>query len=287
MLRELKEKDYQNVYDYLVTRLFNYAKENNLKSLILGISGGIDSTVVASIASKVSETLNIPLIGRSLTIKNKKDETTTADLVGKSFCSDYKEINLKEIYKTISEGFFNEEKANTLISEGNIMARLRMMYLYNLAGINKGIVLDTDNLTEHFLGFWTIHGDEGDYNPIGGLWKTEIYKLAEWIFNYTLLEEDKKRALIESIKLIPTDGNGISNSDLDQIGGKDYFEVDKILRPLVVYGKEKTLTLFEDTEYNKNLIEKINSRYLNSSYKRLTNRVIRVERNDIFKNIKY
>lgn len=50
----------------------------------------------------------------------------------------------------------------TKIANGNIMARLRMMYLYNQAGIKKGIVIDTDNLTEHYLGFWTIHGDEGD-----------------------------------------------------------------------------------------------------------------------------
>lgn len=41
-----------------------------------------------------------------------------------------------------------------------------MIYLYNLAGINRGLVMDTDNLTEHNLGFWTIHGD-----PIQGLWK--------------------------------------------------------------------------------------------------------------------
>ena len=42
--------------------------------------------------------------------------------------------------------------------------------------------MDTDNLTEHNLGFWTIHGDVADYNPIGGLWKHEVYELCKYIF---------------------------------------------------------------------------------------------------------
>lgn len=54
----------------------------------------------------------------------------------------------------------------TPIADGNIQARLRMIYLYNLASIHKGLVLSTDNQTEYQLGFWTIHGDVGDFNPI-------------------------------------------------------------------------------------------------------------------------
>ena len=84
--------------------------------------------------------------------------------------------------------------------------------------------MSTDNQTEYQLGFWTIHGDVGDFDPIQDLWKTEVYQLAEWLklFYYTDGDDaDKAVAIGESIKLTPTDGLGISNSDLDQIWGKE------------------------------------------------------------------
>lgn len=56
-------------------------------------------------------------------------------------------------------------------------ARCRMMYLYDIASRHKGLVMSTDNQTEYQLGFWTIHGDVGDFDPIQDLWKTEVYEL--------------------------------------------------------------------------------------------------------------
>ena len=123
-----------------------------------------------------------------------------------------------------------------------------MMYLYNLASILKGLVMSTDNQTEYQLGFWTIHGDVGDFDPIQDLWKTEVYGLAEWLSNYYIdtlkslnsAEEKLKycrmyEAINESIGLTPTDGLGISNSDLEQIGAKSYNEVDDILSRFIPF----------------------------------------------------
>jgi NH3-dependent NAD+ synthetase len=85
--------DYGEVFETLVEKTQDYIVGNNLNCMVLGISGGIDSTVVAAICHEVSERTNIPLIGRSLPTKfNKEGETTTADLVGKAFCTDYKKI---------------------------------------------------------------------------------------------------------------------------------------------------------------------------------------------------
>lgn len=103
--------------------------------------------------------------------------------------------------------------------------------------------------TEYQLGFWTIHGDVGDFNPLFGLWKTEVYELANYIKEcyiecweeYDIVEPQYhhyKRiveALDASIKLTPTDGLGISNSDLEQIGAKDYDTVDDILSRFVPF----------------------------------------------------
>lgn len=267
--------------------LKNYIINNRLESCVLGISGGIDSCISACLAKPVCDELNIPLIGRSLpTGTNKQCECDVADLVGKAFCTDYKEvpINCDDI---IHEFELCEGKI-TPLQKGNIKARYRMMYLYNLASIHKGVVLDNDNFTEWNLGFWTLKGDEGDINlGLHYLWKTEIYELA----NYLLEELDVKiqdtykdysnnvaeeqyDALLESIKLTPTDGNGVSNSDCDQFGLDNYKQVDDVLKTVyytsyAIYSKEAkdAYTRLIDS-YNEQGVDKVMMLHQNTAYKR-------------------
>lgn len=78
----MSELNYEHVFDVLVDKTAEYVTENNLKAMVLGISGGIDSTVVAAICHEVSKKTGIPLIGRSLPIKNKSDEFATSVHVG-------------------------------------------------------------------------------------------------------------------------------------------------------------------------------------------------------------
>ena len=247
--------DYLKVFETLVTETQKYITENNLKAMILGISGGIDSTLCAAICHEVSKRTGIPLIGRSLPSQhNKEGETSTADLVGKAFCNDYKIVPLDYIDTSMwcvrKEDFKQNKLAN-----GNIQARLRMIYLYNLASIKGGLVMDTDNLTENNLGYFTIHGDVGDFNPIGGLWKTEVFELAEYLVEYyseQYKQEDLKKlvyqnitpelpykveALSDSLQLKPTAGLGITNSDLDEIGAESYEQVDSILQEILAWKK--------------------------------------------------
>ena len=271
--------DAKKVFDYLVDSTERYIISNGLKSMVLGISGGIDSTVCAAICHEVSMRHNktIKLIGRSLPIKNHLmygDEFVTSKFVGRAFCDDFKVVNLAGAYETmLGEIVENEERKavkgmqypdiedksenQTPIANGNIQARLRMAYLYNLAGINKGLVIDTDNLTEHYLGFFTIHGDQGDFNPIGGLWKTEVYQLAKHI-----AYEYKKKAE----NLI-----GISNSDLEQIGADNYNQVDDILQTVVYFSDASSFTSYIEKlyeKYNKEMVDKVVSRYVKSDFKR-------------------
>lgn len=242
--------DYNKVFSVLVEETKNYLFENSLKAMVLGISGGIDSTVVAAICHEVSKQTGIPLIGRSLPIKNKKDEFDVSKLVGKAFCNNFEVTNLYEVFNkflTLVDGDNLTSLRQTPIANGNIQARLRMIYLYNLASIYNGLVISTDNQTEYQLGFWTIHGDVGDFDPIQGLWKTEVYELAKWLIGYYygcgIKKEvgtdgarkicDMCEAIKKSMSLTPTDGLGISNSDLEQIGAKSYNEVDDILKTLI------------------------------------------------------
>lgn len=238
--------EYGKVFDILVAKTKEYLISNNLKAMILGISGGIDSTVCAAICHEVSKQTGIPLIGRSLPTKyNKEEETNTSDLVGNAFCDDYRAVNIHNLYQrvgvyitTAESGMIdNPRYPQTKIADGNIQARLRMIYLYNLSCTHQGIVIDTDNLTEHNLGYWTVHGDVGDFNPIGGLWKTEVFKLAEYlIIRYNInRENDKCLAVESSFKLKPTAGLGITNNDLEELGAESYEQVDTILQEILAW----------------------------------------------------
>jgi NAD+ synthetase len=93
-----------------------------------------------------------------------------------------------------------------------------MILLYDLAQAENGLVLSTDNYTEYLLGFWTLHGDVGDYGMIQNLWKTEVYEMAEWIAeNEYTISPKSKDAIRKVIIADATDGLGISETDLDQI----------------------------------------------------------------------
>lgn len=267
----MSELNYEHVFNVLVDKTAEYVTSNNLKAMVLGISGGIDSTVVAAICHEVSKKTDIPLIGRSLPIKNKEDEFSVSELVGEAFCDEFKVFNLSNSYKASlfdlcadaglikdCKGYdwywvsdLEELTGRTPIANGNLQARCRMKHLYDIASIRKGLVMSTDNQTEYQLGFWTIHGDVGDFDPIQDLWKTEVYGLANYLRDrykskaLEALHNDYKEtcdnykamscAIYNSCKLVPTDGLGISNSDLDQIGAKDYATVDDILSRFIPF----------------------------------------------------
>lgn len=298
----MKELNYERVFNILVKETSNYITRNRLNAMVLGISGGIDSTIVAAICHEVSKQTGIPLIGRSLPIKNKEDEFDVSKLVGEAFCNDFKVVNLTDgylaVYNSIIGGEENliscgddaESKYQTPIANGNIQARLRMIYLYNLASIHKGLVMSTDNQTEYQLGFWTIHGDVGDFDPIQGLWKTEVYELAKWLIGYYYecgikkeVDADGARkicdmceAIKKSMSLTPTDGLGISNSDLDQIGAKSYYDVDRVLQTLTCKASPENDKLQDEltSELGPDVVGKITERRFKSRFKRLVSPII-------------
>jgi NAD+ synthetase len=224
--------------------LKNYIINNRLESCVLGISGGIDSTISACLASPVCEDLGISLIGRSLpTTTNKIEESIIAKQIGDVFCSDFKTVNISDECEMIIHNMELTEGKMTNLQKGNIKARYRMMYLRNVASIHKGVVLDNDNFTEWNTGFWTVGGDSpADINlGLHYLWKTEIYELANYLWRDLCTHDyyetyglhSKQADVIQaSIKLIPTDGNGVSNSDCEQFGLDNYEQVDDVLKTM-------------------------------------------------------
>lgn len=230
------------VIDVIVNKLSDYFYKNNLHHAILGVSGGIDSTVVAVLLYKVKEHLkelgfHFIIHGYSLpTSTTNPDELFVSTLVGHTFCDKFQVDNITGIADNI-DNFLNSKLLPDSFKSGNIKSRFRMMYLYNMAKEWKGCVVGTDNWTEKLLGFSTIGGDDtADIMPIQNLWKTEVYAIANhFLVKYQEVEDYAKcHAIISSIQLAPQDGLGITNSDMDQLGAKDYYEVDKILYAYIV-----------------------------------------------------
>ena len=290
--------DYKSVFETIVNVTSEYLTSNGIKAMVLGLSGGLDSTVCAAICKKVNEKTGIPFVGISLPCStNKGDEISSAALAGGEFCNEFSEVNIQDSFECVEK--LCEKAANkesTSISQGNIKARLRMITLYDIASKRGGIVIDTDNLTEHFLGFFTVNGDVADFNPIGNLWKTEVYGLANYLYKYVYKDSEALKAAIE---ITPTDGNGVSGSDLDQImPGYTYTDVDAILMTWVTLDnriKESYLkdgfnqkgTVFAKLveKYGEDNVKRVVMRCVKSEFKRLPHPIpIDVFRSDIVKN---
>lgn len=244
--------NYREIFEKMVSMTEKYLKDNNLRCMVLGISGGLDSTVTAAICHEVEKrNPDIKFIGVSLPCSsNTTRENNSATECMNAFCKEgnYWTENLQKEYM-LMKATCELHGESTHISQGNIKARLRMIYLYNIASINHGLVMDTDNLTEHYLGFFTIHGDVADFNPIGGLWKHEVYELAQYLYNEYYgapvgPDDDKHYALEQALNIRPTDGNGINDlGDMGQIAPAfahdknidAYEKVDDIIQTYLEY----------------------------------------------------
>jgi len=233
-------QDYERIYANIIKVNQQYLKANaGLKTLIIGVSGGIDSALTCALAYETLK--NVPTvrqIGRSIAIEsNTQNEIKRAEAIGQAFCDIYEETDLTVSFHNLYKDLVTPERLRDDVSydekirKGNLKARMRMCYLFDLAHFKKGMVLSTDNYTEFLLGFWTLHGDVGNFGMLQFLWKTEVYGLAGYLADKYKTEgrPDLSDALQACIDATPTDGLGITSSDFEQIGVSDYGEADRIL----------------------------------------------------------
>ena len=184
------------------------AMPNKAESLVIGISGGIDS----SVSSTLSAMTGLKTIVVSMPIKQKKIQHDLSLKHQQWLIKNFKNVEvhtlelnkLFEIFKSSLSKFENEH------GMANSRARLRMTTLYQVAAANKGIVVGTGNKIEDFgVGFFTKYGDGGvDISPIGDCKKTEVWELGREL-----------KILDEIINAQPTDGLWIDGrTDEDQLG---------------------------------------------------------------------
>lgn len=160
-----------------ITSFIKYKVENSDSTgALLGLSGGIDSTVVCYLARKSLGSDKLMCI-----IMPEKEITPQSDIDDAlEICSllniQNKLIYIDEVKKTFTDIL---GKDNDKILVGNLVARIRMCILYYFAGLTKKLVLGTSNKTELLTGYFTKYGDgASDLLPIGDLYKTQVKKIA-------------------------------------------------------------------------------------------------------------
>ncbi|QJB71099.1 NAD(+) synthase [Mycoplasma sp. 1654_15] len=181
--------------NYLVNWIKNQVKKANKSGVIVGISGGIDSALVAVLAKKAFPKDSLGLI---MQIKNMDKDLSHIEKLVNKFDISTRKINLSNIY----EEFVKTLKIEDKMSLANIQPRLRMSTLYAIAQEKDYLVLGTDNLVEMYIGYFTKYGDGGvDLLPIVHLTKTEVYQLAKELgINEEILKKAPSAGLWENQK---------------------------------------------------------------------------------------
>ena len=206
--------------DYIVNWIKDYIKSTNKDStsLVIGVSGGIDSSVTSTLCAKTGlKTLVI-----SLPIRQNKQQHSLSLRHAEWLQNNFKNvvsyvIHLDDIFNSFKETL---SEFNSDLAFANSRSRLRMTTLYQIAQYNNGIVVGTGNKVEDFgIGFYTKYGDGGvDISPIADCTKTQVWEIG------------KKLCIIKDIiEAKPTDGLWDDNrSDEEQIG-LTYKEIEAVM----------------------------------------------------------
>ena len=222
---------YEDLTEEIVGWIKDYFWDNDRKALVVGVSGGIDSAVVSTLCARTG----LPTYVLTMPLDSKPENTELSDAHAKALDEKYDNVthynvDLSEPYhklistiglKTAPEGYTtNRELITNGLANANSKSRMRMVPLYQVAGVFGGIVVGTGNKVEDYgVGFYTKYGDGGvDIAPIADLYKTEVWELGEY------LEVDQRIVNAE-----PTDGLwSDSRTDESQLGAS-YAELEEAM----------------------------------------------------------
>lgn len=227
----------------IIEWLRTYASENKFSGFVVGISGGIDSSVVSTLCAETG----LLTVAVSLPINQNIELDSRSELHKAWLNKNYK--NVECLRFDLSETF--DQFKNSVISDEigfvNSKARLRMMALYAIASNKKLLVAGTGNKVEDFgIGFYTKYGDGGvDLSPIGDLMKSEVYEIAK---NLGICQE--------ILNAKPTDGLWDDlRTDEDQIGAT-YDELEWAMNYNgfeSITDRQKTVLNLYNTHRSKNI----------------------------------
>lgn len=174
----MREINLKETEQKIIQFMTNYFEEAGVTKGIIGLSGGVDSSLVAYLAAEALGKEN--LIGVLLPYeKSSRDSLIHGKIIADN-------LNIKsykvDISPMVNAYFNNYERDANKLRQGNFMARMRMSVLYDLSAAENALVLGTSNKTELYLGYMTQYGDAAcAFEPVGHLYKTEIWQLAKML----------------------------------------------------------------------------------------------------------
>lgn len=202
--------------DQITAWIKEYAQQANMKSLVVGISGGIDSAVVSALCARTG----LDVIAVTMPIRQRPDLHDLSLRHGRWLTENFNNVRHETINLTSVFDEFEERMGNydNLLGFANSRSRLRMVTLYQIAQSTAGLVVGTGNKVEDFgVGFYTKYGDGGvDISPIADCYKTEVWQMGREL-----------GVLKDIIDAPPTDGLwDDGRTDEDQLGGLSYRDLE-------------------------------------------------------------
>lgn len=250
----------KEVHNELVEFLRESFKKAGFSKAVLGLSGGIDSALVAYLLRDALGKENVLAIMMPYKSSNP-DSLNHAKLVVEDLGINSKTIEITDMI----DAYFKNEKEATSLRMGNKMARERMSILFDYSSKENALVVGTSNKTEIYLGYSTQFGDAAcALNPVGDLYKTNIWDLSRYLkIPNELIEKKPSADLWEG----QTD---------EQEMGLTYKEADQVMYRLLEENKTAAEVLAEG--FNKDLVDNIVRRMNRSEYKRRMPLIAKIKR---------
>lgn len=235
-------KKYEQITEYLQHFLSDEVRKTGIQNVVLGLSGGIDSAVVALLAQRVfKDNLLCVKMPSQYSSQSSLDD---ADELCRDFGLNVITASIEAMLRAYEE--LNPDMDN--LRRGNLSARLRMSTIFDISAKQRALVLGTSNKSELMLGYGTLYGDlSSALNPIGDLYKSEVYELAEYL------------GVTKSIiKKAPSADLWSGQSDEADLG-YTYAELDKALKLYVEdrLSKEEIVKMGCDRDMLDMIVERI------------------------------
>jgi len=251
ILNEIQNQDYPKINQTIEKYLIEKIEKNHANGVILGLSGGIDSAVLAYLCKNNLKEKTIAIIMPDTEITPKTETEDAMKMISLTGI-EYKLIDINPIVKEYSMYLEPNEK-----SKGNLRARIRTNILYYYANAKNYLVLGSSDKSEFMIGYFTKHGDgASDITPIISLYKLQVRGIAKYL------------GVPDNIISKKSSPHLWKDHEAENELGIPYEEIDSVL--YCMYEKKLSVDEIEKiTLIEKSTIQKIQELVLNSEHKRL------------------